>query len=121
MILVKRWRPPRSPADSCPTTSLTGSLLGPVMMRPRESVFTAVVKKRRFKGASGNVERILRSNGAESVVMTGLAIVWKSSAPNTIESASPATAYLVFLIMFFTSQRKYDFNSPPEIEQIGRA
>ena len=52
MIFVKRSMPPRSPADSGPTIFFTGSLFGPVMMRPRESVFTAVSKRRNGSGAS---------------------------------------------------------------------
>ena len=36
----------------------TGSLLGPVMILPLESVLTAVVKKRNANGASALVDRI---------------------------------------------------------------
>src|SRR2546423_2981033 len=52
MILVKRARPARSPAASAPTICLTGSLVGPVMICPRESVLTGVLKKRKGNGAS---------------------------------------------------------------------
>jgi len=66
MILVKRCNPARSPAASAPTMFLTGSLFGPVMIRPRESVLTAVVKIRRGSGDSPDGERIFRSNVADS-------------------------------------------------------
>src|SRR5262249_4827792 len=45
----------------------TGSLICPVMIRPWESVLTAVLKKRRSNGASPGGVRTFRSKGAESV------------------------------------------------------
>ncbi len=67
MIFVNRSSPARTPADSAPTMFFTGSLCGPVMMRPRESVLTAVVKKRSSKGASGGVSKTCLWNAAEKV------------------------------------------------------
>lgn len=55
MIFVNRVNPARTPADSGPTMFFTGSLVGPVMIRPRESVLTAVEKKRSGRGASAVV------------------------------------------------------------------
>ena len=44
----------------------TGSLVGPVMILPCESVLTAVVKNRRLNGASGPAgASTRRSNGLE--------------------------------------------------------
>ena len=52
MIFVNRASPARIPAGSGPTMFFTGSFVGPVMIRPRESVLTAVEKKRSGRGAS---------------------------------------------------------------------
>src|SRR5512140_218199 len=52
MIFVNRASPARIPADSGPTIFFTGSFVGPVMIHPRESVLTAVEKKRSGRGAS---------------------------------------------------------------------
>jgi hypothetical protein len=60
--------PARGPAASAPTSFFTGSLSGPVMMSPREFVFTAPVKKRRSNGASGSDgASTLRSNDATCI------------------------------------------------------
>src|SRR3954462_8290192 len=90
MILVKRARPARLPAGSAPTIFLTGSLVGPVMMRPRESVLTAVSKKRSSKGASGGVSRIFRWKASEKVWFERVASALL--APDGSHNAHAATA-----------------------------
>src|SRR5262249_19418151 len=115
MILVKRSSPPRSPADSTPTAFFTVSLVGPVMMRPRESVLTAVVKKRRLKGASGCGSRILRSKGADSVAWACLALAWNNCNAKTKQTANPTMMHLSNL--FILRLQKYscdDAGHPPE-------
>src|SRR5215210_6989300 len=105
MILVKRSRPPRSPADSAPTIFLTGSLVGPVMMRPRESVFTAVVNIRRSKGDSPEGLRIFRSNGAESVCSMGLAltrVIGRNTNHTATKPNDKATANNLILIVYYS-------------------
>src|SRR4051812_6576469 len=90
MILVKRSRPALLPASSAPTIVLTGSLVGPVMMRPRESVLTAVSKKRSSKGASGGVSRIFRWKASEKVWFERVALARR--APDINHNAHAATA-----------------------------
>src|SRR5215510_14064056 len=76
------------------------------MMRPRESVFTAVVKKRRLKGASATGARTLRWNGADSVKPVWPAFVRKTSAQSVINNASPAIRYFTFLIILFLPRQE---------------
>src|ERR1051325_10023098 len=74
VILVKRSRPARMPADSAPTKFLTGSLLGPVMIRPRESVFTGPRNSLSSSGDSGpTAARMFCVNALESWRRRGLA------------------------------------------------
>jgi hypothetical protein len=46
-----------------------------VMILPRESVFTALVKKRSLKSASGGGVRILRSKDADNVSRAALELL----------------------------------------------
>jgi hypothetical protein len=80
------------------------------MTRPRESVFTAVVKNRRASGASALVERICRVNGLESWLRPDAsarkrAAAGKKMAPLAASSASPILTR-VFLRFFMETQRK---------------
>jgi hypothetical protein len=82
---------------------LTGSLVGPVMIRPLESVLTAVVKNLSWKGASGGVSKILRSKGAEKVWLIRVApaedVRNKSHPPHAAQTAAAARIFN-FLPMF---------------------
>src|SRR5215212_7319442 len=69
---------------------LTGSLVGPVMIRPRESVLTAVSKNRSSKGASGGVSKIFRWKASEKVWFERVAVA--REAPDSNHSAHAATA-----------------------------
>lgn len=83
--------PARSPADSAPTRFLTGSSVGPVMIFPSEPVLTAVVKKRRWNGASGRAAASTRrSNGADRLTAPW-ATAWRTSAPRIGSSTTART------------------------------
>ena len=78
MIFVNRASPARMPAGSEPTIFFTGSFVGPVIIRPRESVLTAVEKKRSARGASAVVASTLNVKFGESswvVAVPELAVV----------------------------------------------
>src|ERR687890_434980 len=90
MILGKRSRRARTPAGSAPTMFLTGSLVGPVIICPFESVLTAVGKNLSSKGASGGVSRILRWKASEKVWFERVALTLE--APESNHSAHAATA-----------------------------
>src|ERR1051325_3700959 len=101
MILVKRSRPARLPAGSAPTTGLTGSLVGPVMIRPRESVLTAVSKNRSSKGASGGVSKIFRWKASEKVWFERVAVTREAPDANHSAHAAPAARGVNFRSHFY--------------------
>src|SRR5262245_16621514 len=79
MIFVKRASPARVPAGSGPTMFFTWSFVGPVMIRPRESVLTAVEKKRSGRGASDVVA---------STSNVKLSDNWRTVAPSKLGNVS---------------------------------
>src|SRR5205085_3252168 len=95
MILVKRSMPARTPADSAPTSFLTGSDgSGPVMISPRELVLTAPLKKRKGKGDSGSEgARTCGTKDTEDRLFTGPA-------------ASPLTAHVPAPTMATEARRR---------------
>src|ERR1044071_4579060 len=102
MIFVKRSSPARTPADSAPTTFLTGSLVGPVMISPLELVLTAVSNRRSSKGASGAISKTLRWKAAEKVWLVRVAVVVvaaMSSHPAPAARKEAATKSFSFLPM----------------------
>ena len=72
MIFVNLARPARIPADSGPTIFFTGSFVGPAIIRPRESVLTAVEKKRSARGASAVVASTLNVKFGERSWVVGV-------------------------------------------------